>query len=82
MGLSFMEAFFQGKLRSNDYVMIWSVIFLVATIVVYGALSTAYTYQSQGIVFTFIVLHIVLLAISMLGNIVANRTMDTWERYV
>ena len=44
MNLSFMEAFFQGKLRSNDYVMLWSVIFLVATIIVYGALSTAYTY--------------------------------------
>ena len=79
-GYSFMQAFFSGKLRSNDYTMLWSVIFLVILIIVYGALSAAYTVDSIGIVFAFVVLHVVLLAVSMLGPIVANRSNDTWER--
>jgi len=79
-GYSFMQAFFQGKLRSNDYTMLWSCIFLVALIIVYGALAAAYTVDSMGIVYAFVILHVVLLAISMLGNIIANRTNETWER--
>ena len=79
-GYSFMQAFFRGKLRSNDYTMLWSVILLVILIIVYGALSAAYTVDSIGIVFAFVVLHVVLLAVSMLGPIVANRSNDTWER--
>ena len=79
-GYSLMQAFIRGKLRSKDYTMLWSVIFLVILIIVYGALSAAYTENSIGIVFAFVVLHVVLLAVSMLGNIVANRTNDTWER--
>lgn len=75
-----MQAFFQGKLRSNDYTMLWSCIFLVALIIVYGALAAAYTVDSMGIVYAFVILHVVLLAISMLGNIIANRTNETWER--
>lgn len=79
-GYGFMQAFFQGKLRPNDYTMLWSCIFLVSFIIIYGALAAAYTVDSIGLVFAFVVLHVVLLAISMLGNIVANRQNDTWER--
>lgn len=72
-GYSFMQAFFHGKLRGNDYVMLWSCIFLVALIIVYGALAAAYTEDSVGLVYACVVLHVVLLVISMLGNIIANR---------
>ena len=74
-----MKAFFHGKLRSNDYTMIRSMGFLIALIIVYAVQSAAQTDDSIGIVFAFVILHVFLLAISMLGNIIANRTNDTWE---
>ena len=79
-GLGFWAAFFQGKMRGNDYVMLWSVIFMSALIIVYGALSAAYTEKSLGLMFAITLLHVILLAISLMGNIIANRRQDLWER--
>ena len=69
-------------MRGNDYVMLWSVIFMCSLIIIYGALSAAYTEKSIGLMFAVTVLHVILLAISLMGNIVANRRQDTWERIV
>ena len=79
-GLGFCAAFFQGKMRAKDYVMMWSLIFLTALILIYGAAAAATTDKSVGLMIAFAILHVVLLVISMLGNIIANRQQEVWER--
>ena len=49
-------------------------------IIIYGAASAAVTTNSLGLMFAFTILHVILLAISMLGNIIANRQQFMWER--
>ena len=71
--LSFCTAFFRGRMRPNDYVFMWSLIFMSALILIYGAASAAVTEKSIGVMFAFTVLHVILLAFSMMGNIIANR---------
>ena len=80
--LGFCTAFFQGRMRPNDYVTMWSLIFMSTLIIIYGAASAALTDNSVGIMFAVIVLHVVLLGISLFGNIFANRRFDTWERWL
>ena len=41
--LNLCTAFFQGKLRSNDYVLMWSLIGMSALIIIYGAAAGAVT---------------------------------------
>jgi hypothetical protein len=77
--LGFCTAFFTNKLRSNDYVVLWSLIFMVALIFIYGGVSFSVTERGLGIIFAIDVLHVILLAISMLGNIIANRHAEVWE---
>ena len=60
-------------MRTNDHQMIWSVILLSASIVVYGAFAYAVSTQGLGIMLAMILLHLILLTIALLGNIVANR---------
>ena len=72
-GLGCMNAFFTGRMRSNDLHLYWSFIFLVSLLIIYGALATAYSFKGFGIMIAFTALHIILLIISMLGYIVANR---------
>ena len=79
-GLGCMNAFFTGRMRSNDIRLYWSFIFMVGFLIIYGALATAYTYRGLGIMIAFTVLHVILLAISMIGYIVANRQMSPPER--
>ena len=78
--LHLCTAFFQGKLRSNDYVFMWSIIGMSALIIIYGAASAAVTEKSVGIMFAFTILHIILLSIALMGNIIANRQQTMWER--
>lgn len=73
-------AFFQGKMRSNDYVLVWSVILMSGLIIIYGSAASAVTENSLGIMFAFSLLHVIMLAISMMGNIIANRQQAMWER--
>ena len=66
-------------MRDNDYLMIWSLIFMSALIIIYGAASVATTEQNLGVMFGFSVLHVVLLVFSMMGNILANRHSTAFE---
>ena len=77
--LGFCTAFFTNKLRPNDYVVIWSLVFMIALILIYGGVSFSVTDNGLGIIFAIDVLHVVLLGISMLGNIIANRSAEVWE---
>ena len=77
---SLLYAFFKNLLRPNDYVFIWSVIAMSCLIIMYGAASAAVTTNSRGLMFAFTILHVILLAISMLGNIIGNRQQFMWER--
>ena len=70
---SIVNAFFKDLLRPNDYIFIWSVIAMSCLIIIYGAASAAFTENSIGLMFAFTILHVILLAVSMLGNIIANR---------
>jgi len=45
-------------MRPNDYVMIWSLIFMVTLTIIYGAASAAVTDDNLGILFAFTVLHV------------------------
>ena len=78
--LHLCTAFFRGKLRSNDYVFIWSLVAMFTLIMIYGAIAGAMTKNFLGVMFAVTVLHIVLLSISMMGNIIANRQQAMWER--
>ena len=78
--LNLCEAFFKGRLRSNDYVLMWSLIGMSALLIIYGAAAGAVTEESLGVMFAVTVLHIILLSISMMGNIIANRQQAMWER--
>ena len=79
-GLGFWTAFFQGKMRSNDYSMMWSLFIMSALIIAYGATAAALTDKLLGIMYGITVLHVIVLCISLLGNIVANRPQVLWER--
>lgn len=78
--IGFFPAFFQGRMRSNDYVLMWSLIAMIILIIIFGAASGAVTEKAVGIMVAVTVLHAILLAISMLGNIIANRRQEIWER--
>lgn len=67
-------------MRSNDYVLVWSVILMSGLIIIYGSAASAVTENSLGIMFAFSLLHVIMLAISMMGNIIANRQQAMWER--
>lgn len=78
--LNCCKAFFQGAMRPNDYVFGWSVIGMSALIIILGAAAAAVTEKSIGLMLAFTVLHVILLTISMMGNIVANRQQSMAER--
>ena len=67
-------------MRANDYIMIWSIIFMSALIFIYGAASAASTEKGLGAMFALSILHVVLLVISMMSNIFANRHSTRFER--
>mmetsp|Transcript_19871 Transcript_19871/g.24568 ORF Transcript_19871/g.24568 Transcript_19871/m.24568 type:complete len:477 (+) Transcript_19871:2061-3491(+) len=79
-GLSWSKAFFTGAMRSNDIRIYWSFIFMGGLLIIYGSLATAYSWRGFGIMMAFTLLHVILLIISMLGYIVANRQMSPPER--
>ena len=67
-------------MRRNDYIMILSLIFMATLIIIYGAISASITEKNVGILFAITIIHIVLLGISMMGNIAANKISSSWER--
>ena len=72
-GIGCMKAFFTGEMRSNDTQLYWSFIMLVSLLIIYGSLATGYSYKGFGIMIAFTALHVIMLVISMLGYIIANR---------
>jgi len=68
-------------MRENDLRFFWSFIFLGCLILIMGALGAVYSYKGIVIMFAFTMLHVVLLIISMLGYVLANRRMSTSERW-
>lgn len=78
--MGFMEAFFKGKLRSRDYTMMWSLILMSALVIIFAATAFAATEDGLGIMYAITLLHVILLVISLLGNILANRRADLWEQ--
>ena len=67
-------------MRENDLRFFWSFIFLGCLILILGALGAVYSYKGSVIMFAFTVLHVVLLCISMLGYVLANRRITIPER--
>ena len=68
-------------MRENDLRFFWSFIFLGYLILIMGALGAVYSYKGIVIMFAFTMLHVVLLIISMLSYVLANRRMSTSERW-
>lgn len=75
-----VSAFFKGKMRSNDYVFVWSSVVMAASIIIMGAAAATVTEKSMGIMIAFTVLFIIALALSLMGNIVGNRHQTLAER--
>ena len=67
-------------MRSNDYVFVWSLIIMFSLVIIFGAASAAVTEQALGIMLAFTLLLIILVALAMMGNIIANRPQVMWER--
>ena len=67
-------------MRSNDLRFFWSFFLLGYFLIIYGALGAAYSERGIVIMFAFTILHIILLTISMLGYVVANRPSTKPER--
>ena len=78
--LSWTKAFFTSQMRTNDIDFLFSCLFLGALIIILGALGAVYSYKGSVIMFAFTILHVVLLCISMLGYVLANRRITNRER--
>ena len=57
-------AYFKGKLRSNDYGVIHSLIATIVLILVFGGLSYLVTDSFEGVEIAIAVLHILIVGIS------------------
>lgn len=79
-GMGYMGAFFKGRMRANDYGVVWSIILLCVFIVVYAVCAAAVTEDAVGIMFGITALHVITLALSMLNNIIANRPANLADR--
>ena len=79
-GLNAFSAFFRGRMRRDDYIMIWSLIILFTLTVAYTVIAARVTENSLGIMFGITALHIILLILSMISNIFANRRSTGKER--
>lgn len=62
--------------------MIWSLVVMSALIIIFAATAFAATEDGIGIMYAITVLHVILLIISLLGNILANRPSAPWEQYL
>ena len=79
-GMGYIGAFFKGRMRSNDYGVVWSIIIMCVLIVVYTVTAAAVTDDAIGLMFGVTVLHVVTLSLSMMNNIVANRPANLADR--
>ncbi len=60
-------------MRSNDYTFMWSLILMIVLIIVFTITAAAVTDDALGLMYGVTTAHVLLLAISLWGNLIANR---------
>ena len=67
-------------MRANDISFYWSAIYMVCLVIIYASLASAYSQRAIGVIYATAIIHFVLVTISLLGNIIANRVSSPEEK--